>query len=115
MHEKATDAGFQNIDEYLHATDPSHEQGTSELESAHALGMDVNQYIDFLTKIRDVPSTALRYTPSGTDAPYMRDYIGKTYRESAHVDASGDVVHEEMPPQFFDIHADDLGKKSVVT
>ena len=42
MHQKATGAGFDTIDEYLHETDPSHPFAISEVESAHALGMDVD-------------------------------------------------------------------------
>lgn len=145
MHQKAVDAGFENIDEYLHATDPSYEfaRDTSELGSAHALGMNVDEYIQFLTEIRDVPST---------DAEYMRDYVGYSYKygktqvdhtqfkdeealiNKASVDwtqaaekhafdrmmgsyvSGGDLIHEDtMPMEFFDTHPDDLGKKSLAT
>ena len=135
MHQKATDAGFDTIDEYLQMSDPSYEfsQNTSEIESAHVLGMDVGEYIVFLTAIRNVPK---RSDGTNYDAEYMRDYFSQTYRfaktqvdktqyakeESyelamgSYVDSGGDLIHEEsMSMEFFDTHADDLPtKKSLI-
>ena len=57
LHAKATEAGFDDVDSYLLENDPDYEYNmeTSELSTAHSLGLTIPEYLQYLQGVRDDP------------------------------------------------------------
>ena len=88
LHSKATDAGFDSVDEYLLQNDPAFafQANASEIAMAHELGLTIPEYVQFLQGVVETPSSGVDFAHTWNADMYK---LAKKYTDIAGVgDAS---------------------------